>query len=198
MAYSFLLRTFQARKNKNKNKQTNTTFFFPLSSDLLPSSKSEKPQTCICLVSTQKKAASVTRGLSTLLIQVNSANRRESLWISRERLAVMLRKQTNQACLRNGPPELLLIPGMWQIPSGSYLDTNPSIAFLCKHALCDLSKKFWAFLVLPTKPMLTCNIYTLFCLVLLNATQATDIRQWYKWHWWLSLCQKECSLSVLF
>lgn len=163
-------------------------FLFPLSSNLLPSSKSEKPQTCcIYLFSTQKKLENVTRGLFTLLIKINSVNRRESPWISRECLAVLLREQTNQSRPRNGPPELLLTHGIWQVPWGSYLHTNPSISFLCKHVLCDLSKKFWAFSVFPTKPMLTCNIYTLFCLVVLNATQTTNIHQWHNWHLWLVL-----------
>lgn len=61
----------------------------PLSSDLLPSCTSEKPQTCICFFSTQKKLARVTRGQSAPLIEINSVRRRESPWISRGRLAVM-------------------------------------------------------------------------------------------------------------
>lgn len=132
-----------------------------------------KTTDCICMFSIQKKT-SVPRGLSILLIPTNSVSNRESPWILRKHLAVMLSEQTNQACLKNGTVEFQPTQGMWQISRGSYLHTNPNISFQCKHAVSDVSKEFWAFSVFSTKAMLTGNIHNPFCLMLLSVIQTTN------------------------
>lgn len=85
----------------------------------------------------------------------------------------MVSERTDEACARAGPPELLPTRRMWQIPSGSYLYTNLSISFHCKHVAHDRDKELGALSVLPTEPMLTRDIYTPVCPFLTAAKPPT-------------------------
>lgn len=87
----------ERKKNKNALAQTHC---------LHPHQKNHRPASAY--PQRRKKLESVSRGLSTLLIQINSVNRRESPWSSRECLVVMLSEQINQICPRNRPLERLL------------------------------------------------------------------------------------------
>ena len=80
MAHSLPLRALQSR-NENEQKK-----HYSLSLDLLPSSKRKTADLHLLILNPEN--TSVTRGLSTLLIQTNSVSSRESPWILREYLAV--------------------------------------------------------------------------------------------------------------
>lgn len=135
-----------SRQQRKKNKKK-----FFLSSDLLPSSKSEKLQNCIWFFSTRKKLECYQRAVHPTDTNKQCQQERKPLDFKR-----MLSEQRNQACPRNGPPELPLTHRMWNFfKPVIYIQTQVFLFFVNMHSVCDLSTKFWVFLVFPTKLMFT-------------------------------------------
>lgn len=131
-----------------------------LSSDWLSSSKSEKPQTCVCSFSTREDWRALPEGHPS---DTNKQSPRERKALNFKGTLVCYVKWPNKPGLSKEWSSELLTHRMWQIPRGSYLFTNASISFHCEQIVCDLSKESRALSVFPTNPMLTHNIYTPVC-----------------------------------
>lgn len=181
---------------QSSQERKKSTKLSSLSSDLVPTSKSERPQTGNCFFSTQKTLEPVPRGWSILLIQINSVRMTDrSPWVSRGYLAVMLSEERNEPCLGTGPQGSYPrnVANFW----GCYLLINSSISFHGKQVVSDLSKECGTFSVFLTKVILASKIQILFCSVLFSATQVTNAHWGCIWHLWLGLGQKKFFPSVL-
>lgn len=162
--------------------------YFFLSSDLLPSSKSEKTKIYICLFSTQIKLECSKR--ATLLTQINSVNQREGSWIWRECLAV--KWANNPGLSKEWASRGLADPKCGQfLEAVIYLQTQV-FPFIVNTQSVILARSLGHFLYSPLNPCQHATFIFLFA-PLLTATQATNTHQRHIRQLWLGLCQKEFS-----